>query len=131
MMNTIEDVVRICEKRHELRVKKESRPSILGFLRRDLALNPWYDLDYHTNAKHHAFPIMNILVDKLLLFSYLTGRSEIIVGSRERPEGKLITSALDLYLLRPSTVGMTGKYRENMRYQTDRNRFSPCFSTFL
>ncbi|MBW2993338.1 hypothetical protein KY317_02070 [Candidatus Woesearchaeota archaeon] len=119
---TIEDIVDVCEEKYELNVTKENKRKYSNFLKRQLKKHPEYDINKTTNKKKtsKAYIYFNFLVDKLLLFSYLIGETEITAGYGSHTYKKRIKGADDLYLLRPSETGHSSKAKER---KTDRQLF--------
>lgn len=130
MINTINDVVRAREEKYELKTTNKNRDEDIGFLERQLNTHPNYDLNKRNlKGQLNPFPYLNLMRDKLLLFSYLTGETPIIAGYKDhevkrrigwytsgdkRLDGSIVKRwelkpikerKKDLYLLRPSDLG--------------------------
>ena len=104
MANSIDQIIQKCEDVYGLRVDGHQQ-AYAEFLGRQLRAHPEYDLDYKTKgAKRNPYPYFNLLVDKLLLFSYLIGQIPIHTGVQENPKSKRIKTVYDLKLLSQSEI---------------------------
>ncbi|MBW2989348.1 hypothetical protein KY358_03450 [Candidatus Woesearchaeota archaeon] len=129
MPKTLDDVIETYEKKYGLKVTKKNKVKYKRFLGRQLKEHKGYNLnekkDYHYRK---VFPYMNLMVDRLLLFSYLIGETPIVAGNVLKTEVKKIQGVEDLYLLRPAEVGETHydrKYKDKggMKNKTDDRLF--------
>ena len=107
-----------------------------SFLEEQLDLHREYDLRLNKNETRRrgltSYPWVNLLVDRVLIFSYLVGDRSITV---EDGEEKTINEVEDLTLLTPSSVGVGAK--ENKRndsfllalyFRINNRRYSPPFN---
>lgn len=133
MRNTISDMIRACEENYGLEVSDNNRNKYVGFLERQLKSHPEYDLNLRTpHPNKKIFSYLNLMRDKLLLFSYLIGETSIVAGYKGHTEERRVRSIDDLYLLRPSELGGTiggdlegiERSRKMALRQTDRNLLS-------
>ena len=98
----------------------------IGFLERQLESHPEYDLEYkRVKGKGQgatAYPWLNLMIDKLLLFSYMIGEAPILasIGNKRRigrdKKGKLKPikeRALDLRFLSGKSLGENTKHKKN------------------
>ena len=126
MANTLDDVIKTCVYRHQLAITPATRNKYLAFLQRQLSRHPEYDLNFRApRAKKNPYPTLNLMVDKLLLFSYLIGEIPIIAGYKDHAERRQIISANDLYLLRLTEIGHAGQSyaTRGILRQTDRRLY--------
>jgi hypothetical protein len=118
--NNLRDIVNECEKKYDLKVNDDNRNMYLAFLERqegrEIATDEKYDLDFMTNPQDSdgnpigrpSFPYFSIMVNKLLLFSYLVGETAIVSGIKGNTKMKKIRKRDDLYLLRATEMGACG-----------------------
>lgn len=126
-MNTLDDVIKECQEKYVLGVTERNRSKYVAFLQRQLKAHPDYNLNFRTEATKNPFPYFNLIVDKLLLFSYLIGETPIIAGYKEHTEVKRIKSIRDLYLLRPAEMGYGRRASKSaLMRRTDRRLFDLC-----
>ena len=109
MVKTIDDVVNFCEEKYALKITRGNRRTYKNFLERFLEKQK-YDLNFKTSNKPNAgYPYFRLTADVLLLFSYMTGKTEIEAGIVGNSCKKQIKSVEDLYLLRLAETGASGK----------------------
>jgi hypothetical protein len=97
----------------------------VGFLERQFKLHPEYDLEYkRPKGKGRgttAYPWLNLIIDKLLMFSYMIGEAPILASRRKvkcigrHKDGKLKPvkeRAVDLRLFSGKAMG-EGKHKSN------------------
>ena len=142
-MKRLEEILDLCKEEHSLNINN-NRESAIGFLQRQLKLHQEYNLGYHRGGNGLTlYPWINLLVDKLLLRSYINGDMQITVsdgtnrniGKSENILKPIEERAEDLVLLAPTTFGYTAEYiknRTDMRLYhlfTRHNvrRYKPCF----
>lgn len=124
MTYSIDDVVEIAVTRFKLNAVH--KPAYHNFVRRQLNVCKDFDLNYQSpGTKRAGYPYFAEMLDHVLLFSYLTGRTPIIAGYDGHTKEKVIRTPQTLYLLRPTEIGFGGNaYGTNgIRKQTDKQLF--------
>lgn len=120
MPKSLDDVIQACRDKYELAAEGKVREKYIHFLERQLQAHPEYDinkksgeLDFglegeskpHSDSGNNYFPYFNLMLNKLLLFSYLAGDTPIIAGQEGDTRKERISSAKDLYLLKGRELG--------------------------
>ncbi len=95
-MPTIEDVIKECEEQFGLKVTKQNREKYTAFLERQLKAHPEYDLNFKPSYRNSLI-YCSLLVDKLMIFSYLTRERK--VKANPRGDETLIDTNEKLHLL--------------------------------
>jgi len=124
----LEEIIMHAERYLGLCVDSKSHKAYMGFLDWQTDLHPEYDLDYtdsntankQVKSRH---PFRGLLVDKLMLFSYMIGMTPIIFDSNgstvrigRKSNGRLKEQGerhKDLVLLSPAQIGAYTKYSHN------------------
>ena len=130
---TLENVLEVCCTNHSVSFSSEeqARDFLVRQEKREQARHPEYDLDFkkRTSPSEHG-PYFSTMVDKLLLFAYLTGENEMNHASYDRNDQNefemvvnpmKIESEQDLYVLRFFEMGFSGKRSKPKR--TDETLF--------
>lgn len=137
-MPTIDDVVQLCQEYRGLEVNDLNEDDFLGFLERQLILHKEYDLNQKTihglaGRPVSGFRYVNVLVDKLLFFSYFIGETPIKVNRRTKrwigrdKSGNLKPvkdRAYDLSLITPASIKSKTDRRLYSLYARLNNNYS-------
>jgi hypothetical protein len=106
MANSIDEIIENCVERHGLEVTDNNKEMYEEFLKRQLLAHPEYDLNQQApNPGKRIFPYLNLMGNKLMLFSYLDAETSIIAGYKGNTKIKKVESIDDWYLLRPAELG--------------------------
>ena len=145
-MEDLERILEAYEKKFGLKVGR-LKTKYIRFLERQLEAHPEYDLEYHHPKGRGGGvtrnPWINLLADKLLLFSYMLGEALIVVKKgRKRMIGRFSNGNLkpvekraeDLVLLSYKSMGY-GRYKEKrtdarlcqLLARQNCRRDKPCF----
>jgi hypothetical protein len=118
------DIIKTCEKKYGLEVTNKNTKTYLHFLTRQVAAHPDYKIAKKDLPGQKSYRFFCLLVDKLLLFSYLVGETRIIAGYKDETgdhtHKQCINDVKDLYLLRQSEMGY---YQDAM--EADKRRTDP------
>ena len=122
MAQSLESVLEHFKNKYALDLDGTNRSFYLSFLQRQEAREKSMHTDYNLESRRSdnrrvGKPYFNVMVDKLLLFSYLTGKMEIIAGYNDNAEIKRIESINNLYLLRPAEIGRQTRQNEDFSYR--------------
>lgn len=80
MSNNLDDVINLCIERN-LEVNDENKGLSVEFLQDQLKKHPEHKLDFvDDSVRDYKFPYVDLLADKLLIFSYLTRRKEVQIN---------------------------------------------------
>jgi len=79
-MRSIEDVIKSCTEQYGLNVTEGSKQKYRAFLERQLQKHPEYNLDDKPKKGAGLGTCFTLLVDKLLIFSYLIRESQTKLG---------------------------------------------------
>lgn len=114
MAYRLEEIIDFCEKGHGVLFK--DRTTLINFLRMQLINHK----DYRSNSKNNYF-YFEILADKLLLFSYLIGKTSIVLGRGDDVRLCKIESIQDFYLLKSAEP----------RFILDRSQVDPALANLF
>ena len=95
---TIDDVIETAQTEYLLDVTAKNRDSFKGFLERQLKNHKEYDLNCRI-GKSGVYPSFALLVDELLIFSYLTRKRKVKQHGRDQ-EGTYVDTDEKLKLLK-------------------------------
>jgi hypothetical protein len=127
-IQVLEEIINRAKVDIGLTANRHNKRKYMEFLEWQLEIHPEYDLmytDHGTGNKQvkTPYPIRGLLVDKLMLFSYMIGETPIVIdpeGSElrigRRPDGAFRAVSVrdrDLTLLGPSQMGVYTKYKHN------------------
>ncbi len=99
-VNTLDDVIKSCEKDYGLIVAKEERDMYYKFLQRQLRRHRDYNLNYQqTEWRHDTFVYFNLLAHKLLILAYLIRKKKVKRDYYDQ-YGTLLDNEEKLHLLR-------------------------------
>ncbi|MBI2650163.1 hypothetical protein HYX04_02510 [Candidatus Woesearchaeota archaeon] len=98
---TLDGVIEEALKTSRIRIGKAKRAQYLDFLKRQLKTHPHYNINsQNESSRKNIFPYSDLLVDKLLVFSYLLGEISIVNGYDGNVGKRRIKDISDLYLLK-------------------------------
>jgi hypothetical protein len=127
MTRTLADVIKACEERYMLKVTPKNKQTYVSFLQRQLKAHPDYDLNFEKSRGQFPSPYLNLLVDKLLILSYLLGQTPIIAGYRDETGYNTyetrIKNVKHLYLLRRAEMGYGSNNVHASKKRTDERLF--------
>jgi hypothetical protein len=79
MAKALEEVIKDCQNLYDLKVDERTNPIYTGFLRKQLAKHPKYDLDYTVgNGKCTCYPYRELLADILFLYSVIMRETPVV-----------------------------------------------------
>jgi len=110
MIDRLEAVITNCVSEYGLElngVNGRKRVRYMEFLKRQQEKHHYGLLEEGLGRRNRVIYLnINLLADKLMLFAYLIGEEEIISGYGNVMSKRRVMSIRDLYLLRPSELGV-------------------------
>lgn len=143
---TNEDVVNACADKYGLIITKENRSFYSGFVHRHKSQHKYDISTTISNINRGGYVYFDLMIDKLLMFAYLTGQMPITVGFEGNTQEIFIESEADLYALKWKEVGLLNRKRRtddrllrlyitlnsrNNRYGNLGNKFSLNWSDLI